>query len=104
MIFCLFHVGSSSVSDTGAHDCERDGDEVGEFDWQIEQEPYTEGSVTIGAPTYGFAGQRSGVVGRMQSELHDVIDLKRADKVAISDRRALRMQDEQEHFNDDHYL
>ena len=60
--------------------------------------------VSIGAPTYGFAGQKSGIVGRMQSELHDIIDLKEADKVPVTERRVLRMQDELDHFDDDHYL
>ena len=41
-------------------------------------------NVSAGGPTYGFAGQKYGVIGRMQSELHDVIDLKDADKTPES--------------------
>ena len=81
-----------------------DLDEEEEFDWQIEQEPYSEINVAGGGPTYGFAGQKSGLLGRMQSELHDVVDLKNADNTPESERRGLRIQDESDHFDDDHYL
>ena len=70
----------------------------------MEQEPYAEINVSAGGPIYGFAGQKSGLLGRMQSELHDVIDLKDVDRTPELERRTLRMQDECDHFDDDHYL
>ena len=70
----------------------------------MEQGPYAEINVSAGGPIYGFAGQKSGLLGRMQSELHDVIDLKDADRTPELERRTLRMQDECDHFDDDHYL
>lgn len=37
-----------------------------EFDWCIEQTPYVEQPLLIGAPRYGFANQKSGVFERLQ--------------------------------------
>ncbi len=82
--------------------CEED-DKEEEIDWEIPQEPYVEELIT-NAPVYGFAHQRSGVLGRLQSELTDIIDLKDADSVPVHERRKLRREHEQEHFNEDHYL
>ena len=42
--------------------------------------------------------------GLLQSELTDVIDLKDADNVSESQRRVLRLADEDDKFDDDHYL
>ncbi len=56
------------------------------------------------APRYGFAHKRSGVLGRLQSELTDIIDLKDADSVPVQERSKLRKEHEQEHFSEDHYL
>ena len=91
------------MDDVTSQNGEGNDDDEEEFDWQMEQKPYTD-NVTVGAPTYGFAEQKCGLVGRMQSELHDIIDLKDADKVPATERRVLRIQDEQDHFDDDHYL
>ena len=40
-------------------------EEEEEFDWQVEQEPYEETTLTEG-PKYGFANQRCGVFHRLQ--------------------------------------
>ena len=37
-----------------------------EFDWQIEQIPYTEPDLSLDGPKYGFASQKSGVFTRIQ--------------------------------------
>ena len=39
-----------------------------------------------------------------QAELHNIIDLKDADMVRASDRRKLRIADEETNFDDDYYL
>ena len=39
-----------------------------------------------------------------QTELHDIIDLPDADHMTFTQRRSLRITDEQQHFEDDHYL
>ena len=40
----------------------------------------------------------------LQAELHDIIDLPDADNTPNEQRISLRLKDEQEHFNEDHYL
>ena len=37
-----------------------------EFDWSIEQTPYTEQASPLDSPRYGFANQKSGVFQRLQ--------------------------------------
>ncbi len=103
---CFFISREESNDDKADENPEdSDDEEEEEFDWQIEQEVFNEEEkVSLEAPRYGFAGKRQGVLGRLQDELHDVIDLKDADKVPMRERRSLRMEDEQQHFSDDHYL
>ncbi len=95
--------GSDETGVTAAESVESE-DEEEEFDWQVEQDVFTEEAVGLEAPTYGFASKRSGVLGRLQPELHDVVDLRDADKTPETERRKLRMEDEQQRFSDDHYL
>ena len=45
---------------------EADIEEEEEFDWSIEQTPYTEQASPLDAPRYGFASQKSGVFQRLQ--------------------------------------
>ena len=44
----------------------KEEDDEEDFDWQIEQQPYTEEDVSVEGPKYGFAHQRSGVLKRLQ--------------------------------------
>ena len=41
-------------------------EEPEEFDWSIEQTPYTEQASPLDSPRYGFANQKSGVFQRLQ--------------------------------------
>lgn len=41
-------------------------DQEEEFDWFIEQTPFTEQASPLDAPKYGFANQKSGVFQRLQ--------------------------------------
>uniref|UniRef100_A0A3B3X2J6 Protein SHQ1 homolog n=1 Tax=Poecilia mexicana TaxID=48701 RepID=A0A3B3X2J6_9TELE len=53
---------------------------------------------------YGFANQRSGVFGRLQEELSDVIDVKNPEETLASERRRARLEAEALAFSSDHYL
>ncbi|KAK3581255.1 hypothetical protein CHS0354_032981 [Potamilus streckersoni] len=74
------------------------------FDWFIEQIPYVEEETPLGAPKYGFAMQRSGVFNRLQAELSGVIDVKNPDTTPAGVWRKQRKQEEQEKFDQEHYL
>lgn len=37
-----------------------------EFDWFVDQQPYEEETTAISAPKYGFAGQKTGILKRLQ--------------------------------------
>jgi len=41
-------------------------DEETDFDWQIEQEPFSATSLPVDGPKYGFANQRCAVLQRIQ--------------------------------------
>ena len=41
-------------------------DEETEFDWHIEQEPFSATALPLDGPKYGFANQRCGVLQRLQ--------------------------------------
>ncbi|XP_016520871.1 protein SHQ1 homolog isoform X3 [Poecilia formosa] len=86
-------------------DGEEEEDEE-EFDWQLEQEVYTDRSEEkLGTmQKYGFANQRSGVFGRLQEELSDVIDVKNPEETLASERRRARLEAEALAFSSDHYL
>ncbi|KAG7214580.1 hypothetical protein INR49_022974 [Caranx melampygus] len=81
-------------------------DEEEEFDWQVEQEVYTESSAEElrALQKYGFGNQRSGVFARLQEELSDVIDIKNPEATTAAERRQARLQAEASAFSPDHYL
>ncbi|XP_060926150.1 protein SHQ1 homolog [Limanda limanda] len=81
-------------------------DEEEEFDWQVEQEAYTESSEEElrAQQKYGFANQRSGVFARLQEELSDLIDIKNPDGTTAAERRQARLEAEASAFSPDHYL
>jgi len=41
-------------------------DEESEFDWQIEQEPFSATALQLDGPKYGFANQRCALLQRLQ--------------------------------------
>ncbi|XP_032404871.1 protein SHQ1 homolog isoform X1 [Xiphophorus hellerii] len=93
----------SAGSETTGDDEEEDEEE---FDWQLEQEVYTDRSEEeLGAmQKYGFANQRSGVFARLQEELGDVIEVKNPEEALASERRRARLEAETLAFSSDHYL
>lgn len=90
---------------SGGGTCEEE-DEEEEFDWQIEQEVYTEppAETLKGYHKYGFGNLRSGVFTRLQEELSEVIDLDDPDNTAPELRRSKRLDTETTIFCTDHYL
>ncbi|XP_035007936.2 protein SHQ1 homolog [Hippoglossus stenolepis] len=95
---------SESVGDVEEE--EEDDDEEEEFDWQVEQEAYTESSEEElrAQQKYGFANQRSGVFARLQEELSDLIDIKNPEGTTAAERRQARLEAEASAFSPDHYL
>lgn len=79
-------------------------EEEEEFDWHVKQHPFQEEEVLLDAPKYGFANQRSGVFGKLQEEICEIVDLKEPDKVSFKDRRKLRIESENDKFDEDYYL
>ncbi|CAG2055988.1 unnamed protein product [Timema podura] len=77
-----------------------------EFEWFLEQKiPEPEpNSLTIDGPKYGFANQKAGVFRNLQYESSELLDLPSPDTTPASYRSSLRIQREQEDFNEDHYL
>ncbi|XP_053172198.1 protein SHQ1 homolog isoform X2 [Scomber japonicus] len=88
----------------GVGDDEEEDDE--EFDWQVEQEVYTESSEEElrALQKYGFGNQRSGVFARLQEELSEVIDVKNPEGTTVAERRQARLEAETSAFSPDHYL
>ncbi|XP_059415901.1 protein SHQ1 homolog [Carassius carassius] len=86
--------------------CEEEEEEEEEFDWQIEQEVYTEtpAETLKEYHKYGFGNLRSGVFARLQEELNEVIDLKDPDNTAPELRRHNRLEAETTIFCSDHYM
>ncbi|KAM8867428.1 LOW QUALITY PROTEIN: protein SHQ1 homolog [Synchiropus picturatus] len=93
------------VSKGCSGDAEDEEDEE-EFDWQVEQEAYTERSEEelAALQKYGFGNQRSGVFDRLQEELSDVIDVKNPEATTTAERRRARLHAEAAAFSSDHYL
>lgn len=85
--------------------CEEE-DEEEEFDWQIEQEIYTEtpAETLKEYHKYGFGNLRSGVFTRLQEELNEVIDVEDPDNTAPELRRRNRLDAETTIFCTDHYM
>ncbi|NWI12333.1 SHQ1 protein, partial [Crypturellus soui] len=81
-------------------------EEDDDFDWEIEQTPYEETaeSTLQQKYCYGFGNLHSAVLQRLQDELTDVIDIKDADRVPVSERRRKRLAAEAAKFDPDHYL
>ncbi|XP_061584671.1 protein SHQ1 homolog [Cololabis saira] len=96
----------SAECSVSAGDEEEEDDEEEEFDWQVEQQVYTERSEEElrGLQKYGFGGQRSGVFARLQEELSDVIDVQNPDGTSAAERRQGRLEAEAAAFSPDHYL
>uniref|UniRef100_A0A3Q2XUJ3 Protein SHQ1 homolog n=1 Tax=Hippocampus comes TaxID=109280 RepID=A0A3Q2XUJ3_HIPCM len=89
--------------ESGAND---DAEDEEESDWQVEQEVYVERSEEelSALQKYGFGNKRSGVFGRLQEELSDVVDVKNPDSTTTTERRRARLEAEAEAFSPDHYL
>ncbi|XP_019741360.1 protein SHQ1 homolog, partial [Hippocampus comes] len=94
---------SPDCHESGAND---DAEDEEEFDWQVEQEVYVERSEEelSALQKYGFGNKRSGVFGRLQEELSDVVDVKNPDSTTTTERRRARLEAEAEAFSPDHYL
>ncbi|KAM3877980.1 protein SHQ1 homolog [Diretmus argenteus] len=94
-----------SVACSGSVGGDEEEDEE-EFDWQVEQEVYTESSEEeLGSlQKYGFGNQRSGVFARLQEELSDVIDIQNPEGTTAAERRRARLEAETTDFCHDHYL
>ncbi|XP_064632861.1 protein SHQ1 homolog [Lineus longissimus] len=85
-------------------DEEEDFDE--DFDWQIEQIPYSleKDPILEESYKYGFANLRSGVFLRLQDELYGVIDLLDPDKTPSQERTERRLREEADKFDGEYYL
>ncbi|KAF0035343.1 hypothetical protein F2P81_013101 [Scophthalmus maximus] len=94
---------SSGCSESVGDEEEEDEED---FDWQVEQEVYTEQSEEElkAQQKYGFGNQRSGVFARLQEELSDVIDIKNPEGTTAAERRQGRLEAEASAFSPDHYL
>uniref|UniRef100_A0A8C8E140 Protein SHQ1 homolog n=1 Tax=Oryzias sinensis TaxID=183150 RepID=A0A8C8E140_9TELE len=94
-------LGGECSSNAGGHEEDEE-----EFDWQVEQQVYTEKSEEeLGLlQKYGFANLRCGVFHRLQEELCEVIDLKNPEATSAAERRRARLQAEASAFSSDHYL
>uniref|UniRef100_A0A3Q4NBA8 Protein SHQ1 homolog n=2 Tax=Neolamprologus brichardi TaxID=32507 RepID=A0A3Q4NBA8_NEOBR len=98
------------VEEVSTECSERVGDNEDEdeedFDWQVEQEIYTEKSEEElrALQKYGFGNQRCGVFARLQKELSDVIDIKNPEGTSAAERRQARLEAEASAFSTDHYL
>ena len=76
-----------------------------DYDWNVEQEIWTESNEeSLLGEKYGFANSYSGVIARLAEELDNIIDVKNAEQKTLSMRRKERLEDENTHFSDDHYL
>ncbi|XP_034441236.1 protein SHQ1 homolog [Hippoglossus hippoglossus] len=97
---------SSGCSESVGDVEEEEEDDEEEFDWQVEQEAYTESSEEElrAQQKYGFANQRSGVFARLQEELSDLIDIKNPEGTTAAERRQARLEAEASAFSPDHYL
>uniref|UniRef100_A0A3P9K3E0 Protein SHQ1 homolog n=1 Tax=Oryzias latipes TaxID=8090 RepID=A0A3P9K3E0_ORYLA len=94
-------LGGECSGNAGGHEEDEE-----EFDWQVEQQVYTEKSEEeLGLlQKYGFANLRCGVFHRLQEELCEVIDLKNPEATSAAERRRARLQAEASAFSSDHYL
>ncbi|KAJ8409240.1 hypothetical protein AAFF_G00234380 [Aldrovandia affinis] len=91
---------------SGSEVAEEEDEEEDDFDWQVDQQVYTENTEeemnTL--QKYGFGNLRAGVFTRLQDELSDVIDVKAPDSATATERRRCRLAAENAKFDPDHYL
>lgn len=97
----MIEVLSETTTDT-TEICEEQEDE--DYDWHIEQTPFTDEQLCVDGPKYGFANQKSGLFSRLQDEVVEIVDLKNPDQYHMKDRRELRLSAEEDKFDEDHYL
>ncbi|KAK3102147.1 hypothetical protein FSP39_009168 [Pinctada imbricata] len=81
-----------------------EGEDIENFDWHIEQHPFQEVAISLDAPKYGFANQRSGVFNILKDEVYEVVDIKDPDSVPACKRRQLRLEAENAKFDPEYYL
>lgn len=79
-----------------------DMDEM-EMDWFIEQMPYTESLLSQNF-RYGFANQKISPLNPLSNELVGMIDLVNPDNVSRKQRTILRLEQENNKFDCEHYL
>ena len=76
-----------------------------EFDWFVEQKVHQpECGPLHEGPKYGFACRKSNVLKDITSVLTSMLDIKHPDTVPKQDRKSLRLQQESDAFNCEHYL
>lgn len=76
-----------------------------EISWEVDQTPcLLDEDQIVGPVTYGFAGRRSGVFSRLQEELCSIVDVPDPDGMTAKERREGRKQEEEDKFDDEHYL
>lgn len=111
---------STNVDDKISNDIKDDDEEEEGIDWHIEQTLANDEEddddniggddddamkkLSLSCPKYGFANMRQGVFKTLQEHLWNVIDLKNADGVSENERKKERIKDENDNFDDDHYL
>ena len=83
---------------------EEESEDEGDFDWEIPQKmpALDAGEELLNRSTYGFNNRHQGVFASRQDYETDIIDLKNADSVPASQRRALRVAQEDAKFVEEH--
>jgi len=90
--------------DNNDGDCDGiDIDEEG-LCWEVEQELFKPDDNILSGYKYGFANKTNGVFPRLQSDLHEMIDAPDPDNTSPQARRELRLKEEVEKFDQDHYV
>lgn len=82
-------------------DCEIPSDD--DLCWEVEQELFTP-SELLNSYKYGFANRVDGVFSRLQNEMFEMIDVPDPDNTAPKDRKELRIKEETEKFDAQHYI
>ncbi|KAK3790481.1 hypothetical protein RRG08_015950 [Elysia crispata] len=77
-----------------------------EFDWFVEQKVHNQeaSGLNLEGPKYGFAQKKSAVLKDITSDLTSMLDIKNPDSMPEKERRSLRLHQEKEAFNCEHYL
>jgi len=71
--------------------------------WEVEQEIFNPTEL-LSSYKYGFANKMDGVFSRLQNELFEVIDVPDPDNTSPKDRKDMRMKEEIEKFDAQHYI